>query len=58
MPTIGPITLRNAHAAGLRGIAFEAGNTLLTDRAACVAEAEKLGLFLIAIDPAEIQSVE
>lgn len=52
MPTIGPVTLRNAHAAGLRGIAFEAGNTLLTDRAACVLEAEQLGLFLIAIDPA------
>ncbi|WP_338331781.1 UDP-2,3-diacylglucosamine diphosphatase LpxI domain-containing protein [Acetobacter sp. LMG 32666] len=53
MPTIGPVTLRNAHAAGLRGIAFEAGNTLLTDRAACVAEAERLGLFLIAIDPGQ-----
>ncbi|MCI1697051.1 UDP-2,3-diacylglucosamine diphosphatase LpxI [Acetobacter lovaniensis] len=58
MPTIGPTTLRNAHAAGLRGIAFEAGNTLLTDRAACVAEAERLGLFLIAIDPAELHSVK
>lgn len=52
MPTIGPLTLRNAYAAGLRGIAFEAGNTLLTDRAACIAEAEQLGLFLMAIDPA------
>ncbi|MFT8419352.1 MAG: UDP-2,3-diacylglucosamine diphosphatase LpxI [Acetobacter sp.] len=59
MPTIGPLTLQNAHAAGLRGIAFEAGNTLLTDRAACVAEAERLGLFLIAIDPAAyVQHVE
>lgn len=51
MPTIGPQTLCNAHAAGLRGIAFEAGNTLLTDRQACEAEAERLGLFLLAVDP-------
>ncbi len=51
MPTIGPLTLHNAHAAGLRGVAFEAGNTLLTDRQACEREAERLGLFLIAIDP-------
>ena len=51
MPTIGPLTLSNAHAAGLRGIAFEAGNTLLTDRQACEAEAERLGMFLLAIDP-------
>lgn len=54
MPTIGPLTLRHAHAAGLRGIAFEAGNTLLTDRQACEEEADRLGLFLIAIDPATV----
>ncbi|MFT8782328.1 LpxI family protein [Acetobacter syzygii] len=52
MPTLGPVTVRNAHAAGLRGIAFEAGNTLLTDRSECQAEADRLGMFLIAIDPA------
>ncbi len=52
MPTIGPVTLRNAHAAGLRGIAFEAAHTLLTDMQACQTEADRLGLFLIAIDPA------
>jgi DUF1009 family protein len=51
MPAIGPRTLTAAAAAGLRGVAFEAGGTLLTDRAACVAEADRLGLFLYGIDP-------
>lgn len=51
LPTIGPDTLRRAAAAGLRGVAFEAGGTLITDRAACVAAADAAGLFLIGIDP-------
>jgi DUF1009 family protein len=51
LPTIGPNTLTRAHAAGLRGVAFEAGGTLLTDRAACIAEADRLGLFLLGVDP-------
>jgi len=50
LPTIGPATLRAAAAAGLRGIAFEAGGTLLTDRVACVTEADAAGLFLLGID--------
>ena len=50
LPTIGPATLRAAAAAGLRGVAFEAGGTLLTDRAACIAEADAAGLFLLGID--------
>lgn len=51
LPTIGPATLRAAAAAGLRGVAFEAGGTLLTDRVACVTEADAAGLFLVGIDP-------
>ncbi len=50
LPTIGPATLRAAAAAGLRGVAFEAGGTLLTDRAGCVAAADEAGLFLLGID--------
>jgi DUF1009 family protein len=50
LPTIGPATLRAAASAGLRGIAFEAGGTLLTDRAGCVAEADATGLFLLGVD--------
>jgi hypothetical protein len=52
LPTIGPATLANAAAAGLRGVAFEAGGTLLSDRAATRAAADRAGLFLIGIDPA------
>jgi DUF1009 family protein len=50
LPAIGPRTLTAAAQAGLRGVAFEAGGTLLTDRAACVAEADRLGLFLVGVD--------
>jgi len=49
LPTIGPRTVSAAAAAGLRGIAYEAGGTLITDRAACIAEADARGLFLIGI---------
>lgn len=47
LPTIGPETVTRAAAAGLRGIAVEAGQALILDRAAVVAEADRLGLFLI-----------
>lgn len=49
LPTIGPRTVSAAADAGLRGIAYEAGGTLITDRAACIAEADARGLFLIGI---------
>ena len=55
MPTIGPNTVVNAQAAGLRGIAFETGCTLLTDPAECEATADRLGLFLYGLSRAEIQ---
>jgi DUF1009 family protein len=51
LPTIGPRTIDAAAAAGLRGIAFEAGGTLFTDRAACIAHADATGLFLLGLDP-------
>lgn len=49
LPTIGPATVTNAHAAGLRGIAIEAGGTLVVDREAVGAEADRLGLFVVAV---------
>jgi DUF1009 family protein len=52
LPTIGPRTIAAAKAAGLRGVAFEAGGTLLTDRAACIREADEAGVFLVGIDAA------
>jgi DUF1009 family protein len=53
LPTIGPGTIRCAAAAGLRGIAFEAGGTLLADREITISEAEQAGLFLLGFDPAQ-----
>ncbi|MBB2204692.1 LpxI family protein [Gluconacetobacter takamatsuzukensis] len=49
LPTIGPDTVWRAVEVGLRGIAFEAGATLMTDPAACIAAADEAGLFLIGI---------
>lgn len=54
LPTIGPRTVRNAAAAGLRGLAFEAGATILAEREACVAAADAAGLFLLGLDPASL----
>jgi DUF1009 family protein len=51
LPTIGPRTVRGAAVAGLRGIAFEAGGTILAERAAAIAEADAAGLFLLGLDP-------
>ena len=52
LPTIGPITIRAAAAAGLAGIAVEAGGTILVDRPAMRAAAAETGLFLFGFDPA------
>lgn len=51
MPTIGPATVAAAAAAGLAGIAMEAGGCLLAERAATVAAADAAGLFLLGLDP-------
>lgn len=51
MPAIGPGTVRHAAAAGLSGIAWEAGGVIVLDRAETVAEAERSGLFLWAREP-------
>jgi DUF1009 family protein len=56
LPTIGPRTMQAAADAGLRGVAFEAGGTLMTDREATVAAANETGLFVIGLDPARTNS--
>ena len=48
LPALGPDSLEAAHAAGLHGIAFEAGGVLLIDRSEMIARANALGLFLWA----------
>jgi DUF1009 family protein len=47
LPTVGRDTVDRAAAAGLRGIAVEAGHTLMLDRAAAIAAADRLGLFIV-----------
>lgn len=51
MPTIGPKTVETAFEASLRGIAFEAGGTLLTNRLEMIRLADLKGLFLMGFNP-------
>lgn len=55
LPTIGVDTVRGAHAAGLAGVAVEAGLTLVIDRDAVAQEADRLGLFIYGFTPAELK---
>jgi DUF1009 family protein len=50
MPTVGPDTVSNASAAGFRGIAVEAGSTLLLDLDQVRFLAEEAGLFVVGVD--------
>lgn len=53
LPSIGTDTVRNASRAGLRGIAVEAGASLVLEREAVVAAADEKGLFVHGFrDPA------
>ncbi len=49
LPTIGTHTVAGAAAAGLRGIAVEAGGTLIIDAAKVAAAADEAGLFVVGI---------
>ncbi|MFN0116008.1 MAG: LpxI family protein [Paracoccaceae bacterium] len=51
LPAIGPGTVQGAAAAGLRGIAWEAGGVIVLDRGATVAAAGRAGLFLWSRTP-------
>ena len=51
LPAIGPVTVRKAAAAGLSGVAGEAGRLLVLDREAVIALADDLGLFIIGVAP-------
>lgn len=48
LPTLGPDSVAQAAAAGLAGIAWQAGGVIVVDRPATVAAAEAAGLFLWA----------
>lgn len=49
LPAIGPRTVAGVHAAGLRGIAIEAGATVIIDRQSVVEAADRAGLFIIGV---------
>jgi len=50
LPTIGPETVRRSRAAGLCGIAIDAGRTLVVDRQDVVTQADAAGMFVVAVD--------
>ena len=49
LPTIGPVTVDVAHAAGLAGIGIEAGSSLILDYRSMVERADALGLFIVGL---------
>jgi DUF1009 family protein len=53
LPTVGPQTIEAMQAAGLRGVAFDAFDTLFIDRDATIALADQYGLFILALDTSE-----
>ena len=57
LPTIGPGTMAAAAAAGLRGVAFEGGGTIVADRDAAIAAADAAGLFLLGLDPGALSEM-
>ncbi len=50
MPTIGPDTVTHAAAAGLAGIAVEAGRVMIIDRSETIRRAKAAGLFIHAVE--------
>src|SRR5215469_3465797 len=56
LPTVGPETLRGAASAGIRGVAFEAGGTILAERDAAIAAADAAGLFLLGLGPDDLSA--
>lgn len=50
MPTIGIDTVKQAHEAGLKGIAIEAGRSQIVDRERTIQTADELGLFIFGCE--------
>jgi UDP-2,3-diacylglucosamine hydrolase len=53
LPTVGVNTVRNAKAVCLRGIAVEAGHTLMINLPEIIAAADDAGLFVVGVVPAK-----
>lgn len=56
LPVIGPETVRRAKAAGLRGVAVEAGVAIVIDRDEVVRLADEAGLFVYGFTPEEVHA--
>ncbi|HOP19548.1 MAG TPA: UDP-2,3-diacylglucosamine diphosphatase LpxI [Amphiplicatus sp.] len=56
LPTIGVETVRRAHAAGLGGVAIEAGAALIIDAEETREEADRLGVFVYGFEPSEVRT--
>ncbi len=56
LPTIGTTTIDNVAAAGLRGIAIEAGGALIVNRHVVIKKANNLCIFLIGINPGALEN--
>lgn len=55
LPTIGTKSVENAYKSGYKGLAVHAGNTLIVNQDAVVALADKYGMFIKGINPAEYE---
>ncbi len=53
LPTIGSRTLENAKNSGLNGLAVHSGNTLIVDEEEVIKTADKLGMFIVGIEPGD-----
>ncbi len=51
LPTIGVETIRQVQNAGLRGVAFEAGSTILANGSLMIEAADAGGVFLLGVEP-------
>jgi DUF1009 family protein len=49
VPTVGPNTLENLHKNGARALAVEAGKTVIVDRAATLAAADRYGIAVVGV---------
>lgn len=58
LPSIGPQTVEAAHAAGLAGIALEAGRSLILEGPETLARANALGLFIVGLPATELADEE
>lgn len=51
LPSVGPKTVATAMQAGLKGVAVEAGRSLVLDREQMIDDADAAGIFLVGVEP-------